>query len=102
MVIGSAISAIGKGLKAAGKHIGKSMAENEGGSNLSRFLGAKIARMGDEKKDEETVEGSMRKGGRVKKTGLYRLHKGEEVVPPEKARKARKSGRKASRSSGRS
>jgi hypothetical protein len=27
------------------------------------------------------VEGSMRKGGKVRKTGLYRLHRGERVVP---------------------
>lgn len=25
--------------------------------------------------------GSMKKGGKVKKTGLYKLHKGERVMP---------------------
>ena len=29
---------------------------------------------------EGVIPGSMRKGGRVKKTGLYRVHKGERVV----------------------
>ena len=28
---------------------------------------------------------SMKKGGRIKKTGVYRLHKGERVVPARKA-----------------
>lgn len=30
------------------------------------------------------VLGSMKKGGKIKKTGLYRLHKGEKVVPSKK------------------
>ena len=31
------------------------------------------------------VLGSMKKGGRVKRTGIYRLHKNEHVVPARKA-----------------
>jgi hypothetical protein len=27
------------------------------------------------------VMGSMKKGGKIKKTGVYKLHKGEKVVP---------------------
>jgi hypothetical protein len=30
---------------------------------------------------------SMKKGGKVKKTGKYKLHKGERVVPAKKSRK---------------
>jgi len=33
----------------------------------------------------QDVLGSMKKGGKIKKTGLYRLHKGERVVPKSKA-----------------
>jgi hypothetical protein len=32
-------------------------------------------------RNENAVQGSMRKGGKVRKTGLYRLHRGERVVP---------------------
>ena len=42
---------------------------------------------------------ALRKGGRVKKTGIYRLHKGEIVIPEKMAGRLgkRKSQRKASR-----
>jgi hypothetical protein len=43
---------------------------------------------------------SYKKGGRVKKTGLARVHKGEQVIPAHKAHKGR-SGKKA-RKAGRS
>jgi hypothetical protein len=33
------------------------------------------------------VQGSFKKGGKVKKTGLYKLHKNETVVPAKKRRK---------------
>lgn len=39
--------------------------------------------------DDMNILGSFRKGGRVKKTGTYKLHKGETVVP------TKKRGRKA-------
>lgn len=32
---------------------------------------------------------SMKKGGKVKKTGIYKLHKGEEVVPLKSLLRAR-------------
>jgi hypothetical protein len=38
---------------------------------------------------------SLRKGGRISRTGVYKLHKGEEVIPAGRA--ARKSGRKSGR-----
>ena len=34
--------------------------------------------------------GSFKKGGTVKKTGIYKLHKGEEVVPAKKKEMASK------------
>lgn len=37
-----------------------------------------------------TVQGSFRKGGKVKKTGVYRLHKGERVVPRKSKRGRRR------------
>ena len=42
-----------------------------------------------------TLPKSLRKGGRIGKTGIYRLHKGEEVIPAGRA--ARKAGRKSGR-----
>lgn len=36
------------------------------------------------KRNQLTVEGSMKKGGMVPKTGLYQMHEGEFVVPKEK------------------
>lgn len=35
------------------------------------------------------VLGTMKKGGKIKKTGLYKLHKGERVVPLSSLRRAR-------------
>lgn len=40
-----------------------------------------------------------RKGGRIKRTGIFRLHKGEVVVPADKVKRLEK--RKAARKSGR-
>lgn len=34
---------------------------------------------------QQLLDGSFKKGGKVKKTGVYRLHKGEVVVPKKKA-----------------
>ena len=33
------------------------------------------------------IEGSMKKGGMVKKTGVYLLHKGEKVIPANQVKK---------------
>lgn len=43
---------------------------------------------------------SLKKGGRIKKTGVYRLHKGEFVLPEKMVKRLDKS-RKAPRKSGR-
>lgn len=40
----------------------------------------------------------MKKGGRVKKTGPHMLHKGEKVIPKDKAGKAGKAEKKPRRS----
>ena len=40
--------------------------------------------------DRERLLGSFKKGGKVKKTGKYKLHKGEVVVPAKKVKKMKK------------
>ena len=39
---------------------------------------------------QQLLDGSFKKGGHVKKTGIYKLHKGEEVVPAKKKEMAGK------------
>lgn len=51
---------------------------------------------------EEPVLGSFKKGGKVKKTGLYKLHKGEKVVRKGKKKKGRKQSVEAMVNSARS
>lgn len=34
---------------------------------------------------QQLLDGSFKKGGKVKKTGVYKLHKGEEVLTKKKA-----------------
>lgn len=58
----------------------------EAGTAMSRREGSQAS----VNQPEPKVEGSLKKGGVIHKTGLYRLHKGEIVVPKEKAKKARK------------
>lgn len=41
-------------------------------------------------RSEQPVLGSYKKGGKVKKTGLYKLHKGEKVVSAKKVKKSKK------------
>ncbi len=46
---------------------------------------------------KEDIQGSKKKGGRIPKTGVYKLHKGEVVIPERIAKrmgKSRKSGRR--------
>lgn len=40
--------------------------------------------MGSRAIANKTVLGSYKKGGKVKKTGLYKLHKGEKVIKAKK------------------
>jgi hypothetical protein len=92
-------------------------------SPLSRWIGKKLSRSetaagsssepakGDLLSQAATAgetAGSMKKGGRVKRTGIYRMHKDEIVVPvhvvkaaEKAARTPRKKARKASRTGSR-
>ena len=80
-----------KGLKAAGKSMsawGQGML-----SNVAEEAGSRSA---------ETAP-SYRKGGKVRKTGLIKAHRGEEVVPSKDAKKVRRflkrrKGKRGSRS----
>lgn len=57
------------------------------------ITGAKTKPVGKMIKD--TLLGSFKKGGKVKKTGNYKLHKGEKVVPAKKVKKERMTFEKA-------
>lgn len=41
---------------------------------------------GSKSRIASTYQGSFKNGGHVKKTGIYLLHKGEEVIPHKRAR----------------
>lgn len=43
--------------------------------------------MGNRSVNRKEVLGSYKKGGKVKKTGLYKLHKGERVLTKKQAKK---------------
>lgn len=45
-------------------------------------------------KFRSNLAGSFKKGGRVKKTGVYRLHKGEKVIPANKVKRSRSRGKR--------
>lgn len=44
------------------------------------------------KADKTKTIPSLKKGGRVKKTGLHLLHKGEEVIPVNKVKSLKRKG----------
>lgn len=46
--------------------------------------------MGENARMKRELLGSFKKGGTVKKTGAYKLHKGEEVIPAKKREMAGK------------
>ena len=46
--------------------------------------------MGENARMKHELLGSFKKGGIVKKTGAYKLHKGEEVIPAKKREMAEK------------
>lgn len=96
-----------------GSFVGRKLGIAPGsGSNLSRWLGSKFgsnasggSKAAGDASDNATT---MKKGGRVKKTGMYRVHKGEVIIPAKVvkaidkvARGKRKMARKSSRASGR-
>lgn len=57
-----------------------------------------IGRVGGKDEDTEAdtmenlkkyrLQGSLKKGGKIKKTGIYRLHKGEKVLNSKQAKKS--------------
>jgi hypothetical protein len=53
------------------------------GTKAGHYLGKKAAKAGARaaKAGVQKVIASLKKGGRIRKTGLYRLHKGERVIP---------------------
>lgn len=57
------------------------------------------ASQGPDENTPEPIMGRLAEGGRIKRTGVYRLHKGEFVVNARDAKriKSRKSGRKSCR-----
>lgn len=86
--------AIGKHLGAeAGARLGSAIGGYQGakiggrlGGQAGKFVGKTVAKQGTiaVNKGAEKVAGSMKKGGHVRKTGLYRLHKGEYVLTMKK------------------
>ena len=57
-------------------------------SDLKGYLGQGMARQAAtaiEKHNQQLKDAaSFKKGGKVKKTGIYKLHKGEKVIPKKK------------------
>jgi hypothetical protein len=56
-------------------------------------------KLGEKQSIDMSGAQSLSKGGRIKRTGVYRLHKGEVVVPAKAVKRMEK--RKATRKSGR-
>lgn len=44
---------------------------------------------------QKRVHPSFRRGGRVKRTGVYKLHKGEQVISAKRARRLRRKNRRS-------
>lgn len=113
---GDIASAIGGGMQAFGS---LETARRGGGRDTSRNLGLEALAERSQKKVEKGAAeaggqaaggllGGMseddypqkKKGGRISRTGIYKLHKGEYVIPADKVKrleKRRKAGRKSGR-----
>jgi hypothetical protein len=66
-----------------GHHIGKKVFGK--GKSIKARVGRSIARnAGRIAANYVPILGSFKRGGRVKKTGAYLLHKGERVIPKRK------------------
>jgi hypothetical protein len=74
---------VGKRVAAAGREV------HDAGQKLMEQSSDRAAQ------DQERILASMKRGGKVKRTGLYRLHKGERVKPARKGRgkKSRRGGK---------
>lgn len=77
----------GTGGKMIGSQIGRIGGKK--GKQWGAKTGYKVGRAAGEAFGN-AILGSLKKGGRIKKTGLYRLHKGELVVPAGKKHKRRR------------
>jgi hypothetical protein len=73
---------LGKGLAAGGKSLSQ--------SGQDMISGARDQAAANANRQTTVPLPSYRKGGRVKKTGPAKLHRGEVVVPKKKAREAKK------------
>ena len=77
-----AVAGIGNEAVEAGKAVG---------TNTKQLQDSKAAGQSQPPK----VQGSYKKGGKVKKTGVYRLHKGERVLNAKQTKKLAKKGMSA-------
>ena len=74
-----------------GSHIGKKLGSEKMGRQVGQKIGGYAgSRIAKKAAVATPVLGSLKRGGRIKKTGLYRLHKGEYVLTKRKARKMKK------------
>lgn len=69
-----------------GKYIGRKIGHKRSGKRWGEVVGGVIGGIGGY---SIPVLGSFKKGGKVKRTGCYLLHKGEKVVPVRKRKKKR-------------
>ena len=96
-VIGGLLGGIAQGA-AAKKARDTQRKTDDSLESINQAVGRMI--QGDEFEGPIRPIGSRKKGGRIKKTGFYLLHKGENVESEQEV-KSRKKDRKTSRSSGR-
>lgn len=82
-----------------GNKSGGSSGDSKSGGALASWLQKRRdkAKGSDSNRMDKSPVPSYKRGGKVRKTGLARLHKGEQVIP---AKEARKKKRGKSRSSG--
>ena len=78
------------------KNLTKMIHERETGKKIDKQEASRASLTSKVEKNKEDIEklakqvaglqvdGDFKKGGKVKKDGVYRLHKGEEVVPVKK------------------
>ena len=68
-------------------HTAKARADYEYGLELDNLMAEQAPAPEPEPETGEQVLDSMEKGGMIHKTGLYRLHKGEMVIPKKDVKK---------------
>lgn len=90
--VGASVGMIGGGKWGAGAlgTVGAGVGERLGrrvGHKIGRAAGMGVGAIASKTYEKIPIIGSMSKGGPIRKTGLYRLHKGEYVVSKKKAQK---------------